>query len=111
VRFKPSVDVTTAGQALMSGKKSGGDGSAKAPDRRFGWPALAARVNSRYTLSSANRRSNAARRSAASAGVRNSRLRGRPSSWRTRRLGYCSGTFLTSSRFCPPFRGGSLLAF
>jgi hypothetical protein len=36
---------TTAEQALMSGKKSGGDESARAPERRFGWPALATRVD------------------------------------------------------------------
>jgi hypothetical protein len=36
---------TTAEQALKSRKKSGGAGSAKAPERRFGWPALTARVD------------------------------------------------------------------
>jgi hypothetical protein len=36
---------TTAGQALKSRKKFGGDGSAKAPERRSGWPALATRVD------------------------------------------------------------------
>ena len=36
---------TTAEQALRSGKKSGGDGSAEAPERRFGWPALATRAD------------------------------------------------------------------
>src|SRR6516225_4857713 len=36
---------TTAEQALKSGKKSGRDGSAKAPERRFGPPALVARVD------------------------------------------------------------------
>lgn len=36
---------TTAEQALKSGKKSGGDGSARAPERRSGWPALATRVD------------------------------------------------------------------
>jgi hypothetical protein len=36
---------TTAEQALMSGKKFGGDGSADAPEGRFGWPALATRVD------------------------------------------------------------------
>jgi hypothetical protein len=36
---------TTAEQAIMSGKKSGGDGSAEAPERRSGWPALATRVD------------------------------------------------------------------
>jgi hypothetical protein len=35
----------TAEQALKSGKKSGADGSAKAPERQFGWPALATRVD------------------------------------------------------------------
>jgi hypothetical protein len=37
---------TTAEPALNSRKKSGGDGSARAPERRFGRPALAARVDS-----------------------------------------------------------------
>jgi hypothetical protein len=36
---------TTAEQALQSRKKSGGDGSARAPERPFGWPALAAHVD------------------------------------------------------------------
>ena len=36
---------TTAEQALRSGKKSGGDGSAEAPEPRFGWRALATRVD------------------------------------------------------------------
>jgi hypothetical protein len=58
-------------------------------------------------VSSAIRRSNAARRSAASAGVRYSRLRGKPSRWRTSRLGYCSVKFMTTSRFCPPSHGAA----
>ncbi len=36
---------TTAEQAPKSGKKSGGDGSARAPERRSGWPALATPVD------------------------------------------------------------------